>query len=302
MAKVFFALLLLAALPVRAGAQMIDDGVMLPKRALFTGGMYSWDRWSEYWEGTLRRENGNIGTITTEVNTWYANYGVTDRLNVIGAVPYVWTNASQGVLAGINGLQDLTLAAKYSFVERETTGLRAIGVFSAAIPMTDYNPELLPLSIGLASTRFTARGTLNYHTEPGWFVNATGGHTWRTDVTLDRPYFFTGDDFVMSDQVDMPGVVDYTGSAGYMKGPVMIAGMVSQQWTLGGDDIRRQDMPLVSNRMNATRLGVMGMYPVPKLRGLVAQGGYAYTLAGRNVGQARTFSFGLLYSLGSAPR
>ena len=91
---------------------------MLSKGQLFTGGLYTRESWDEYWEGSLKRDNDNIGTVTTQVNTWYANYGVTNRLNVIGAVPYVWTRASQGVLHGIDGFQDLTLAAKYTMFER----------------------------------------------------------------------------------------------------------------------------------------------------------------------------------------
>src|SRR5262245_2583601 len=105
-----------AALVVLAGplhAQTIDDGLMLAKRELLTGNVFTLDAWDTYWEGTLKRQNGNIGEITTRTNVWYANYGVSDRFNVIGFVPYVWTGASQGVLHGSQGFQDLALAAKY---------------------------------------------------------------------------------------------------------------------------------------------------------------------------------------------
>ena len=75
------------------------------------------------------------------------NYGITDRLNVIGAVPYVWTRASQGVLHGLDGFQDLTLAAKFNALERSDTNagaLRAIGVLSVGIPLTNYNGPACP--------------------------------------------------------------------------------------------------------------------------------------------------------------
>ena len=78
---------------------------------------------------------------------------MSERLNIIGQVPYVWTNASQGVLHGIQGFQDVTLAAKYRFVEA-TPGdstVRAFAVAAGGVPLTNYNPELLPLSIGLKS-------------------------------------------------------------------------------------------------------------------------------------------------------
>jgi hypothetical protein len=61
-------------------------------------------------------------------------------------------------------------------------------------------------------------------------------------------------------------------------------------------------MPLVSNRMNFAKVGGMAMVPIPKLRDLAFHFAYAYTVDGRNVGQANTFTVGLQYVLGSAPR
>ena len=80
----------------------------------------------------------------------------------------------------------------------------------------------------------------------------------------------------------------------------MAVATFSQQRTTGGGDIRRQDMPFVSNRMNFSKVGGMVMYPIPKLQGLAVQLSYAYTLNGRNVGQATTFTAGLLYLFGSS--
>jgi hypothetical protein len=70
----------------------------------------------------------------------------------------------------------------------------------------------------------------------------------------------------------------------------------TQQRTLGVGDIRRQDRPFPSNRMNFTKVGGMVMHPVPKLRALAAQFAYAYTATGRNVGQAHSFTAGVLYT------
>ena len=302
-ARILFALALVASLPGALRAQTIQDGIMLSKGQLFTGGLYTRESWDQYWEGLLKRENENIGTVTTEVNTWYANYGITNRLNVIGAVPYVWTSASKGVLHGIDGFQDLTLAAKFTAFERPSANVRtvrAIGVLSVSIPLTSYNPELPPLSIGSASTRVSPRGTLNYQSGHGLYLDGSAAYTWRMPITLDRPYYFTDDEFVMSDTVDMPDVFDYVVSAGYARNGLMALATFSQQRTTGGGDIRRQDMPFVSNRMNFSRVGGMGMYPIPKLRGLAVQLSYGYILNGRNVGQATTFSTGLLYLFGSS--
>ena len=285
----------LAFLAAPLHAQTIDDGQMVRPRELLTGNIYTYEGWGHYWEGPLKRTNDNIGRITTRTNAWWANYGVSERLNIIGQVPYVWTHASQGYLHDIQGVQDLTLAAKYRVLEAAPgdSTVRAFAVLSGGVPLSNYNPELLPLSIGTGSSRIAARGTLNVETGPGWFANGSAAYTWRSKVQLDRPYYFTDDTFVMSDQADMPNAFEYVASAGLMRPRLMAAGFFSQQRTLGGGDIRRQDMPFVSNRMNFSKVGGMAMVPV--VAGLEVQATVAYTLNGRNVGQATTFTGGLLY-------
>jgi hypothetical protein len=83
-----------------ARAQTVDDGVMISGRVFFGGYLYTRDSWDHYWEGTLFRANGNIGTLTTQTGTISVNYGVTGRLNLIATIPHVGTDASQGVLQG----------------------------------------------------------------------------------------------------------------------------------------------------------------------------------------------------------
>jgi hypothetical protein len=57
-------LLLLLAPCASLGAQTIEDGILMPKKALCTGFIYTHDSWDEYWEDALKRDYGNIGTIT----------------------------------------------------------------------------------------------------------------------------------------------------------------------------------------------------------------------------------------------
>jgi len=283
---------------VSARAQTIDDGIMVTKRSLFTGDVYVHESWDHYWEGELKRENGNVGTVTTQTNVWYANYGITDRLNVIAMVPYIWTEASQGVLHGMNGVQDLSIAAKYTLMNRAKTAvgaLRLLGVFGVALPLTDYTPDFMPLSIGSASRRASFRGTASMQGEDGVFVDASAAWTWRGDVTLDRPYYFTEDQLHMTDQVPLPSVLDVGMMGGFRGTHLMAAASVVVQHMSSGGDMRRQDAPFVSNRMNALRVGGVVMYPLPKLAPLAVRASYAHTVTGRNVGQSHTVSLGLVY-------
>ncbi len=290
------ALLTLTGAPV--GAQTIDDGLMMSSKQLCTGFLYVRDSWDRYWEGSLERGNGNIGRLTTQQVSWVGAYGVSDRLNLIAMLPYVWTEASQGVLHGMQGLQDGTLAAKYQFLTASLAGhgsLRAFAVASFATPLSDYTPDDYPMSIGSHSRRASGRLTLDYQARQGWYVEGTAAYTWRGDVTLDRPSYYTNGHLYMSDRVAMPDVIDYTLRVGYMGGRVQVPISFSQQFTLGGGDIRRQDMPFVSNRMNASRLDGLVMYYLPVPRNLALRLGATYTLEGRNVGRATTLVAGLLY-------
>jgi hypothetical protein len=169
-------------------------------------------------------------------------------------------------------------------------------VASASTPLGDYTPDFMPLSIGSASNRFSSRLTLFFKTHQGFYVDASAAYTFRGNVTLDRDAYFTGNAMYLSDEVEMPDVLDYTVSLGYMKGGLQLPISFSQQWTRGGGDIRRQDMPFVSNRMNASRLSALVMYYLPHPKRLAVRLAAGYTVDGRNVGQATTLTAGLMYT------
>jgi len=297
--KTLLTVLLLGAVCAPLHAQTIDDGIMMTARSIQTGVVYTRDTWDEYWEGTLKRTNGNIGTITTQSDAWTAVYGVTNRVTILGSVPFVWTRPSQGVLQGQHGMQDMTVGGKCSFLERSSErygAIRAIVALSGAFPLSNYTPDFAPLSIGTQSQRLTPRLTLNYQTDTGVYLNGTTSYTRRADVTLDRPYYFTDNQFFLTNKVEMPDVVEATASVGYLKHDLNAFVGYTQQTTQGGGDIRRQDMPFVSNRVNFSRVNAMVMYPVPKINAVAFQFEFNHILDGRNVGQSTTYMFAILYS------
>src|SRR5580698_9260618 len=77
-----------------ASAQTDADALMIPKNYFCAGVMYTTNSWTNYWEGTFKRDNGNIGTLTTNSYTVAGNYGITNKLDVLFSVPYITTNAS----------------------------------------------------------------------------------------------------------------------------------------------------------------------------------------------------------------
>jgi hypothetical protein len=115
-------------------------------------------------------------------------------------------------------------------------------------------------------------------------------------VELDRPSYFTDGQIYFTNQVDMPNVLDFAFSVGYIHRGLETKMSYLQQATQSGGDIRRQDMPFVSNRMNYSKLELLAMYYLPKPKYVAVRGAYTYTVAGRNVGQATTLMAGLLYT------
>jgi hypothetical protein len=296
--RALLALVVLAGASPSLRAQTFRDGLMMNKGSFCTGFVYAHDSWDRYWEGSLKRDNQNIGTLTTQSVAWMGNYGITDRLNVIAAVPYVWTEASQGVLHSMDGFQDITFGLKYKLLDTPFTGvgkLRTMLVAYAGTPLSDYTPDFLPMSIGSASTRTTGRLTLDFIANNGLFATGNGGYTWRGEVTLDRPSYYTNGTLYFSDKVAMPDVFDYTVSVGYRKRGLQTPVSFSQQITRGGGDIRRQDMPFVSNKMDFKRIDALVEYYLPPAKRLAIQLGAGYVLDGRNVGQATQFTAGFLY-------
>ena len=292
------ALFLVAASAVSAGAQTPADGLLMPKKVVSAGVVYAQDSWHEYWEGTLKRSNGNIGTLTTKSTTFVAGYGVTDNLSLIATLPYVSTHASQGVLSDMQGVQDLTVTAKYRLLRLEPGRglLSAFVVGTAAIPMSKYTPDFYPLSIGTGGGRASARLTLNFQPTAGWFVTGSSAYTFCSNVRLARNSYYTDGQLYMTNEVAMPNVLENSFSAGYRRGRWQLPLALVQQRTLGGGDIRRQDMPFVSNRMDFTRIegGVMYALNVPK--DISLRLGAGRVVSGRNVGQSTTFSSGLFYA------
>jgi len=285
-------------------AQSLTDGIFMDKKFLCAGVQYNHDAWKEYWEGTLLRENGNIGTVTTQSAVLMANYGLLDRLNVIAMLPYVWTKASVGTLAGQLGLQDLTLGLKFKAFESDMLG----GKFSVqvvaggSIPLTGYVADYLPLSIGLQSKTLFGRGILHLAAPKNLSFLLSGAYILRGNVEIDRTSYYTTQQ-VYSREVEMPNVAQLAFRGGHYSYRWAAELLVEQNLTLGGFDIRRQDMPFLSNNMDALRVGGNLTYRIPFLNDLQVIGMASQIVSGRNIGKSLAWSLGVtkFFGFGTKP-
>lgn len=279
----------------RLSAQTDADAIMMTKNNLCTGFMYSSSSWSNYWEGTLKRNNENLGTVSTKMYGVMGAYGVSDKLNLLFGVPYVQTEASSGTLHGLKGFQDLSLWAKWNAVETKlgkgTVSLYGLG--GVSFPTTNYVADFLPLSIGLHSTNLSLRGMVDYQVG-NFFATASGTYVVRSHVTIDRTSYYTTEAH-LTNVVSMPDASNYQLRTGYRSNRMILEAILNNWTTLGGFDITRNNMPFPSNRMNATTAGINIKYNVKAVDGLALIGGGSITLAGRNVGQANSINGGVFY-------
>ena len=294
MRKLYLPVVLLTAVFQIASAQMPNDGIMMQKNQWCTLLQYTNSSWDEYWEGANKRSNSNIGTVTTQNAMLMTNYGISDNLNVMVGAPYIWTD-SDSYLEGQSGVQDLSLFVKYQPYQTSVAGgeFKVQVTGGASIPVTDYVPDFLPLSIGLQSKTASLRGILNYTHGSGIYLTAQGGHTWRSNTTIDRDSYIFENQLYYSDEVPVPNVFDATVRLGYISRKLQAEVNFDYFTGLSGDDIRYNDMPFPSNKMQATTAGIFAKYFI--WQGLAVQAGYGQVLSGRNVGQSTVLSGGFTY-------
>jgi len=286
-----------ALLPLTLRAQTDEDGIMMNKNQICAGPTYGYSSWKNYWEGTFKRDNQNLGTVSTQMIGIMGIYGITKKLNIVGNLPYVWTNASAGTLHGQHGVQDLSGWVKWLPVQ-QNIGKGTLSVFTLAggsVPLSNYIADYLPLSIGLHSRTASGRIILDYQLGH-FFTTGSATYTLRSDITIDRNAYYTTS-LHTTNRVDMPNLWSFNFRTGYRANNLVLEAVASNMTTPGGFDIRKNDMPFPSNKMNATMVGAHFKYEFNSPKGLLITGGGNYTVAGRNVGQATAFDFGVFYQL-----
>lgn len=277
-------------------AQTDIDAIMMNKNNFCFGAVYQYSSWDKYWEGTFKRENLNLGTVSTQGVAAMGAYGITDRLNFLFSVPYLETKATAGTMKGQKGMQDLILTVKYMPFEK-TVGntsysLYALGSYS--MPTSDYAADYLPLSLGLRSKTATLRLMGDVQVD-NFFTTISAAYHKRANIKIDKNAYLT-DEIHYTNEVDMPDAINFNLRLGYRTN-ILIAEAVIDNFTTqsGGFDITKNNMPFPSNTMNAWKVGLNGKYTPKALPQLSIVGGYNVVTEGRNVGKATSLYGGVFY-------
>jgi hypothetical protein len=273
-----------------AHAQMMNDGIFMAKGNFCGGLTYANDSWKNYWEGTIYRENKNLGTLTTQSVILMGNYGISDRFNVMFSLPYIITKASAGTSQGMSGMQDLTMSVKYRLIQ--THNLSVIGSIGGSIPTNNYVADYLPFAIGTQSKTGFARGILYYTLPANLALTAHGTYTARSNIRADREMYYAGKAY-FTPEMTLPDVVNFGGKFGHYSYRWQLEATYDQQITQGTLDIRRNDMPALCDKFDYQRVGFIAAYRVPALKDLQIMVTGGKILSGRNVGESMSYSIGI---------
>lgn len=280
-------------------AQMPNDGIMMQKKYFCVGANFGQSNWKNYWEGTYHRNNLNLGNIIKTNLSVMGNYGITDNVNIIFGLPYISSKATAGNMADQSGVQDgsIFLKVKTKKAFHHTKGIVVIG---GSMPFNDYSPDILPLSIGLKSKTMSIRAMADYE-KKDFASTISAAYIARGNVRLDRNTYYTTE-MHYTNMVQMPHVFNINFRTGYRSNRWIAEAIFDQNWTLGGFDISKNNMPFVSNRMNSTQVSMHIKHEIKAVSGLSVLVDGIATIAGRNIGQDRIWNTGIFYIMDFAPK
>ncbi|MBK8956092.1 MAG: transporter [Saprospiraceae bacterium] len=283
---------------MQVSSQTPTDAIMMERSQFCAALTYGQDNWDEYWEGTLLRVNGNIGTLEKQTIGLMVAAGIINRLNLIVSLPYIKTNATAGQMKGVNGLQDFGIWAKYQVFDRETAnGIFTIhGVAGFSTPVSNYLADYAPFSLGLGCPEGQGRLTFQHKFNMGLYARVSGAYLVRGNTTIERDFYYAGKPYY-SDKVDVPNASQMTGTLGcwLFNNNLKLEGSYDIFNTSKGEDIRRQDAGFVSYKMEASTMQFQAQYYTPHVTGLGVFVNYYQVLDGRNIGKSTGFTAGLTY-------
>lgn len=294
--RIFLLILISNFFTVNLSAQTEIDGLFMGKNNICGGFNFTKTSWKNYWEGTYFRDNENLGTVKSNQVGLMGNFGINSKTNVIFSTSYIHNWATQGTLIEQKGIQDLNLFLKNELWAKNINGYLTslVSVLGVSSPISNYVADYLPLSIGLGAKTASVR-ILTDIQKKSMFMTFSGSYLGRSNVTIDRNSYYT-DRLVYSNQVNMPNACNFNLRFGYRQNPDNYIEIVGDYMnTIGGFDIRKNDMPFISNDMEWTRIAISGKKGIPRISGLSIMGGAFCTLAGRNMGQSTGWSAAAVY-------
>jgi len=257
------------ALAAGGGALALDLNGFLRDRGQGDAAVsYTTESYDEFWVGEMRVSEPALGEVETQSLTLWLAYGLTDRLTLIGNLPYV--EAEGDGFAGLaeEDLSDVSLLGAYRLFESEDGRHNVIGGFGLRTIASNYVADA-PVSVG--------DGTAD------WLFRAVYQFRYRA--------------FYASQQIgfdlrggDAPDGFPFHTEIGNTWGRTTVSAHYTRLTAEDGTDIGDPGFTFPSNEEEWSRGGVKAFVRVNEGFG-VAVAGFT-TFDGRNTGDATGFSVG----------
>jgi hypothetical protein len=285
----------------QAKAQSPTDAELMGSNQSCIAAFYTHDAWSQYWESTLLRSNGNIGTLNRNIVSAMYVYGISDRFNLLTNASYHDVSTTQGTVAGNKGLQDLGLHMKYKFLELGSKlKIKSFAVLGASIPLTNYNEDAGPTSIGLGCGEINARWTTEFNYNNGLFFRPSLAYHKRGSATIERSYYYDDEGGHNSSYLNVPNqsVINLTVGSRFIQQTLRVEASLLTVNSIGGTEIRRNEMPLANANMDINKVALFLKFDPHFAKGFGIILNAEKVLSGQNVGKSNAYMVGLNYRFG----
>ena len=285
----------------QASAQSPTDAILMPARQACVYMEGSFASFDEYWEGEMRRSNQTIATVQRRSLMPMLGVGILDNLNVFAGLPYVATRSTEpngGKFAGVSGLQDLSLAVKYRWLnlQIDSSKLSALATVGFSTPIGNYLADYQPYSLGLGAPELSYRGIVEYEFSNRAFLRGSGAYLWRGYAKAEREYYYNEGSYY-TPWMDVPSAYTFEAVVGkwFADNKLRLELNFTHLRSLSGDDIRSYAAPQPTNRVDLDRVGVFAQYFIQPLKGLAFVGYHNRVIHGRNAGAVNTTGLGVSY-------
>lgn len=235
---------------------------------------YTGERYESFWLADTKTAIPNDSGVHTKSTSIWLAYGITDRLTLIGNLPYIRASSPEGFGITEKAWQDFTLLGAYNLWNGGSTIRSSIvGAAGMRTVASNYVINNQPVNIGDGTADWLAR--LIYHLE--WrslYLSQQAGYDLRGGAA--------------------PNNVPYHTEVGWSLRGFTFSGYYSRIIARGGTDIGDPGFTFPSNGDEYARRGAKVYYRFDDRIGAGIT--YFTTLNGRNTGDTSGLSAGVDYS------
>lgn len=202
-------------------------------------------------------------------------------------------------MAGVQGFQDLNVGIKATAFDKQFTNdrLTVFVVGAYATPLTNYLADYQPYSLGMGTTEVSGRVIAQYETADGLYVRSSLAYLWRGYTEAERDFYFADGVAYYTPWMDVPNAWNHQTAIGMwlLDKSLRVEGTYTTLRCLTGDDIRKQNSPQPTNKVEVDQIGFFAQYYLQSVKGLGVLGYYNLMTDGRNMGKFSTGGLGITY-------